>query len=152
MTCRLISGRSASVSSQEASWVSRREPLATNKISSTGADSDTASSGLGEEEVDQLVAEAQEQGDTDQLRRQRADLENKADGLIYSTRKTLDEFADNVVGEDREALLQAIEAVDAAMKGEDLGVLRGAVDELSALTYNMTEKLYAALGENDEVE
>jgi len=112
----------------------------------------TASSGLGEEEVNQLVAEAQEQGDTDQLRRQRADLENKADGLVYSTRKTLDEFSDSVPGEDREALLQAIEAVDAAAKGEEIGVLQGAVDELSALTYNMTEKLYAALGENDEVE
>jgi hypothetical protein len=32
------------------------------------------------------------------------------------------------------------------MKGEDLEVLMTAVDELSALTYNMTEKLYAALG------
>ena len=112
----------------------------------------TASSGLGEEEVEQLVAEAEEHGAADQVRRGRVDLENKTDGLIYSTERTLEEVAENVSDEDRSELLRAIEEVKDAMKGEDTDALRGAVDELSALTYNMTEKLYAALGGDDEVE
>ena len=111
----------------------------------------TASSGLGEEEVEQLIAEAEEHGEADQVRRGRVDLANKADGLIYSTERTLAEFAENVSDEDRAELLRAIEEAKDAMKSEDTDALRGAVDELSALTYNMTEKLYAALGGDDEV-
>ncbi len=112
----------------------------------------TGSSGLGEEELEQLISEAREQGDADQARRGCVELENKADGLIYSTQRTLEEFAENVDGEDREELLRAVGAVKDALGGEDADVLRGAVDELSALTYNMTEKLYAALGDDDEVD
>ena len=99
----------------------------------------------------QLIAEAAEHGEADQVRRGRVDLANKADGLIYSTERTLAEFAENVSDEDRAELLRAIEEAKDAMKSEDIDALRGAVDELSALTYNMTEKLYAALGGDDEV-
>jgi molecular chaperone DnaK len=106
----------------------------------------TASSGLDEKQITQLIAQAEESVEADQRRREWVDTANKADGLIYSTERTLEEFAENVEASDREQLLQAVEAAKDAMKGEDLQVLLTAVDELSALTYNMTEKLYAALG------
>ena len=58
----------------------------------------TASSGLSEDEVDKLVERGRgERGEADKQRRSRIDLRNQADGLIYSTERTLDEFADNVV-------------------------------------------------------
>ena len=79
------------------------------------------------------------------------DLRNKADGLIYSTERTLEEFAENVSEEDREELEKALAATTEAMQSDDGGVLRAAVDELSALTYKMTEALYAELG-GDESE
>jgi len=106
----------------------------------------TAASGLGEKEVEQLVAEAQEHGQADQQRREFVELRNKADGLVYSTERTLEEFAENLSEGDREPLLAAIAATKEAMQGEDGGALRAAVDELSALTYKMTEALYAELG------
>jgi molecular chaperone DnaK len=106
----------------------------------------TAASGLDEGQIEQLIADAEENTEADRRRREWIDASNKADGLIYSTQRTLEEFAENVDGSDRDQLLQAIETAKAAMKGEDLSVLKAAVDELSALTYNMTEKLYAALG------
>jgi len=106
----------------------------------------TASSGLDEDEVTRLVGEAEEHGEADRQRREMVDLRNKADGLIYSTERTLEEFAENVSDEDRDELLDAIEAAKEAMKGDDGGAVRTAVDELSALTYKMTETLYAELG------
>ncbi len=106
----------------------------------------TASSGLDEDQIEKLVAEAESNVEADRERREFIDLTNKADGLVYSTERTLDEFADNVEATDREALLEAIETAKEAMKGDEVDALRTAVDELSALTYNMTEKLYAALG------
>jgi molecular chaperone DnaK len=106
----------------------------------------TASSGLDEDQIAQLIAEAEENVEADQQRREWIDSVNKADGLVYSTERTLEEFAENVEAPDRDQLLEAIEAAKGAIKGDDLALLKAAVDELSALTYNMTEKLYAALG------
>ena len=106
----------------------------------------TASGGLNEQDIDRLVKEAEDAQADDQSRREFVDLSNKADGLIYSTERTLDEFADQVDEEERSAISQSIETSRAAMAGDDVEALRSAVDELSALTYKMTENLYAELG------
>jgi len=109
----------------------------------------TASSGLTEDEVDQLVQEAEANSQSDRQRRDLIDQRNKADGLVYSTERTLEEFAENVSETDRKPIEKALAAVREAMEGEDCGALRTAVDELSALTYKMTEHLYAELGGDD---
>jgi len=106
----------------------------------------TASSGLDEDEVERLIAQAEEHGEADRQRRELVDLRNKADGLIYSTERTLEEFAESIPEDDKDELLSALEMAKDAAKGEDGGALRAAVDELSALTYKMTETLYAELG------
>jgi molecular chaperone DnaK len=108
----------------------------------------TASSGLSEREVEALVKQAEEHVSADRQRRDWADLRNKGDGLIYSTERTLVEFADNVSAEERTSLQAAIARVRETLEGDDLEALRGAVNELSTLTYQMTESLYAQLGEN----
>ena len=65
---------------------------------------------------------------------------------IESCSQQLGVFLGSVEAADRDQLVQAVSATRKAMAGEDVAALRAAVDELSALTYNMTEKLYAALG------
>ena len=106
----------------------------------------TASSGLSEEDVKRLVSEAEASKDADVARRKLMDLRNKADGLAYSTERTLVEFAENIEEEDRKSVENALEKTREAMKGEDAEVLKVTVDELSGLTYQMTERLYAVLG------
>jgi len=110
----------------------------------------TASSGLDEQEIERLVDEAEENVQADQTRRELVDLGNKADGLIYSTERTLEEFSDNICDEDRETLLEAIAHTRGLLKADVAAELRDAVDELSALTYQMTEKLYSELGGDEE--
>jgi molecular chaperone DnaK len=110
----------------------------------------TAASGLSQEEVERLVVEAEENADADSERRSKIDLCNKADGLIYSTERTLEEFAENIDDQDRDAIQEALESTRELMKDDDLDALSSGVDELSALTYQMTEKLYAALGGDEE--
>jgi molecular chaperone DnaK len=106
----------------------------------------TASSGLSEEEVERLVEEAGRHTEGDVHRKELVELRNKADGMVYSTERTLEEFGENVTDEEREELEKALEKAREAMRGEDRGAVRAAVDELSALTYKLTEKLYAELG------
>ncbi len=106
----------------------------------------TASSGLTEQEVQKLLSEAEKNSSADQERRQLAELKNQGDGLVYSTERTLAEFREQVAEEDREALEAAMERARAALAGSDLAELKNAVDDLSALSYKMTEQLYATLG------
>jgi molecular chaperone DnaK len=106
----------------------------------------TAASGLGDEEVARLVQEAETNRQADLARREVAELRNKADGLMYSTERTLQEFARNVGAGDRSALEASIAATRKAMESDDAEALRIAVDELASLTYKMTESLYAELG------
>ena len=106
----------------------------------------TASSGLSEQEVESLVAEAETNASADKDRRDWVDLSNQGDGLIYSTERTLEEFAENVSDEDRASLTEAIAGVREALEGDDTEALRSAVNELSTRTYQMTESLYAQLG------
>jgi molecular chaperone DnaK len=107
------------------------------------------SSGLSEEEVRRLVEEAQANRETDAARREFVDLRNRADGLIYSTERTLEEFRETVRTHSRADLEASIAATRKAMDAEDVAALRAAVDELSGLTYKMTETLYAELGGED---
>jgi len=109
----------------------------------------SASGGLAEADVDRLVKEAEGAKETDQKRRAFVELCNKADGLVYSTVRTLEEFRDQVHDEDRGPIQAALEEARAAMDSEDIDALRSAVDLLSSLTYKMTENLYAALGADD---
>jgi molecular chaperone DnaK len=109
----------------------------------------TASSGLANSEVDDLVKEAAAHSEADKSRRELVTLRNKADGLVYSTERTLEEFADNVPAEERSALQEIIGKTRDAMAGNDVGELSGVIDELSSLTYKMTENLYAELGGED---
>jgi molecular chaperone DnaK len=68
----------------------------------------TVSSGLTEDEVNRLISEAEEHADSDSKQREFVELQNSADGLIYSTERTLEEFAEYVSDEEREELEAAI--------------------------------------------
>ncbi len=106
----------------------------------------TAGSGLTEEQVEQLVSEAAANKDADHERREEVELRNRADGLIYSTEAALADYAEHVTDEEREALEVALARTRDALGGGDVGELAAAVDELTGLSYKMTEKLYSTLG------
>ena len=121
--------------------------LGTGKIQSIEV---TASSGLTEEQVERLVEEAATSAVADEALRGLIELRNKADGLMYSATKTLEEFAEDVDSTDASTLHAQIEKTRSFVSGEDPEALECALEELSQLSYALTEKLYAALGGIDE--
>jgi molecular chaperone DnaK len=107
----------------------------------------TASSGLSEEEVQRLVEDARDHALADSAVRGRTELCNKLEGLVYSTERTLEEFADEVDEGDRGPVVQALACARTSLEAGDVDEIEGRIRDLSALTYSMTEKIYAALGE-----
>jgi molecular chaperone DnaK len=106
----------------------------------------TAGSGLSEEQIKKLCKEADSNKDADRRRRELAELRNRGDGLVYSTESTLADYAEHIDGDDRAALEQALARAKAALQGQDPEEIAAAVDELTALSYKMTEALYSTLG------
>jgi molecular chaperone DnaK len=110
----------------------------------------TASSGLTADEVERLVKEAEGNAIADQALRSLIELRNKADGLMYSASKTLEEFADDVDATDKADLADQIARTRELVKAQDPEALSKAVDALSRQSYSLTEKLYAKLGGQPE--
>ena len=110
----------------------------------------TGSSGLSEEEVERLVEEAEGHAIADQALRSLIEVQNKADGLMYSATKTLEEFSDDVDEFDKEAVAAQVDKTRGLMGGEDPAALEAAIEELSRVSYGLTEKLYATLGAEDD--
>ncbi|NNL65436.1 MAG: molecular chaperone DnaK, partial [Myxococcales bacterium] len=106
----------------------------------------TASSGLTEAAVEELVGEAEQNAEGDKARRALAELRNRADGLIYSTERMISDYGEHVDAEQRQALETALESTRSALQAGEAEALETAVDELTALSYKMTEKLYSELG------
>ena len=106
----------------------------------------SASGGLAQDEIARLIDEAQQFASADKERRDMVELMNKADGLVYSTERTLEEYAEHIGEDERQGLAGALEKTRAALTAHDPPGLAIAVDELSALSYQMTEQLYAKLG------
>jgi molecular chaperone DnaK len=110
----------------------------------------TASSGLSGDEVDRLVEEAEGHAIADKALRSLIEVQNKADGLMYSATKTLEEFAADVDAQDKKSVAEQIEVTRGLMSGEDPAALEAAIEELSRRSYGLTEKLYATLGAEEE--
>ena len=105
------------------------------------------SSGLTSEEVERLVDEAQRHAAQDSETRALTESRNKAEGLIYSTEKMLDEFAEDITAEDLDRVQGALALAREHLKNDQRSDLTAAIDELSAVTFEVTERLYACLDE-----
>src|SRR3974390_278657 len=78
-----------------------------------------ASGGLSETDIDKMVKDAEAHAEEDKRRRELVEAKNNADALIHTTERTLSESGDKVPQSDREAVLQAIQALKDTLGGEE---------------------------------
>jgi molecular chaperone DnaK len=102
----------------------------------------TASSGLSKDEIDRMKREAEANAGEDAKRREEIEARNQADSLAYSTERTLREQGDKVPAEDKAAIEAAIAEVREALKGEDLGRIERAQQELTKASHKLAETMY----------
>ncbi len=106
----------------------------------------TASGGLTQETVDQLVEEAESHAEEDAERRGEAELRNTGEGLVYSVKQTLEGYGEQLADTERDEVLEGLERARAALEGKNFDELRDAVEDLQKLAYNMTEVIYERAG------
>ncbi|HEV8699862.1 MAG TPA: molecular chaperone DnaK [Candidatus Polarisedimenticolia bacterium] len=106
----------------------------------------TSSSGLGKEEVERMVREAQSHAEDDKKRREVVDLRNQADSLAYSVEKLLKENRDKLPESDAKSIEEAVAAARKAAEGDDAGAIKQALERLTQLSHKLAETLYKKTG------
>ncbi|MFQ3229551.1 molecular chaperone DnaK [Reinekea sp.] len=102
-----------------------------------------ANSGLSDEEVEQMVKDAEANAEEDRKFEELAQSRNAADGLVHSTRKSLKENEDKASDEEKAAIEEACVAVEEALKSEDKEAIDKAVETLSEASAGFAQKIYA---------
>ena len=82
-----------------------------------------ASSGLSDEEVEQMVRDAEANADVDAKFEELVQARNQADGLVHATRKQVEEAGDDLPAEDKEKIETALTELEEAVKGDDKEVM-----------------------------
>ncbi len=102
----------------------------------------TASTNLSKEEVERLVHQAQAHAEEDRRRREQAELRNQADALAYQSERALRESGDKVDAEARREVENRIQALRAAIQGQDEGAIQREMEALQQAMYRISGRLY----------
>ncbi|MEE8500219.1 MAG: molecular chaperone DnaK, partial [Kiloniellales bacterium] len=106
-----------------------------------------ASGGLSEEDIDQMVKDAEAHAEEDKKRRDLAEAKNHAEALIHTSEKTLAEAGDKVAPADKTTAEEAIAALKSAAEGEDTDDIRAKTEALAQVSMKIGEAMYKAAQE-----
>jgi len=102
-----------------------------------------SNSGLSESEIEQMVKDAQTNAVDDKRKRELADLRNNSEGLIYTTEKSLEEYAHVVTPNDVAEIQADVENLKGLMKQDDPEKLKEALQRLESSAYRIADAIYA---------
>src|SRR5215471_8083485 len=101
-----------------------------------------SNSGLSETEIQQMVQDAQSHLTEDKSKKAMAELINSADALIYTTEKSLEEYAQLLTDKDREEIRQDLEELKSVLSGSDGPKIKEAIQRLEGSAYRIADKIY----------
>ena len=107
----------------------------------------TSNTNMSKDDIDKAVKEAEEYAAEDKKRREEVDIRNNADQMVYQTEKTVNEFGDKLSDDEKAKINTAKEALQEALKGEDIEAIKAKQEELQKEIYAISEKVYKAAAE-----
>ena len=105
-----------------------------------------SSSGLSESEIDRMVKEAEANAEADKKEREKVDVRNEADSMVYATEKSLKDMGDKIDGADKQKIEDAIAALKQALTGDDVEAIKAKTEELKQASYKLAEEIYKQQG------
>ncbi|RIA47407.1 molecular chaperone DnaK [Dichotomicrobium thermohalophilum] len=109
-----------------------------------------ASGGLTEEEIEQMVKDAESHAEEDKKRRELIDAKNQAEALIHSTEKSLSDLGDKVSAEDKTAVENAVSELRTALEGDDKEAIEAKTQSLAQVSMKLGEAMYQQSSEESE--
>lgn len=105
-----------------------------------------ASSGLSDEEVAQMVKDAEVNRDADKKFQELVSVRNQADNLMHATTKSMSELGDQVTADEKQAIEKVIEELKQLIKGDDKDAIEAKTKELTDHSAKLAERVYAQKG------
>lgn len=110
----------------------------------------TASGGLSEDDIEQMVADAEANAEADKKFEELVTARNAADGMISAAKKTLEEAGEHATDDERSSIEAAISEAEEALKSDDKDTIEAATTQLTEATSGVAQKMYAAQAEAGE--
>ena len=110
----------------------------------------TASSGLSDDEVDQMVQEAEQYAAEDAKSRESAEINNQAEAAIFTAEKTLRDFGDKLPEESKQETNEKIAAVRSAQSSNDLDAVRQSTEALIEYVQTLGAQMYQHVPESED--
>lgn len=127
----------------------RAKDLGTNKEQSITIKS---SSGLSDDEIENMVKEAEENAESDKKRREEIDLRNEADQLIFTTDKTIKDLEDKVSDDEKQKAEDAKEALKKALESDNMDEIKSKKEALEEQVQQLSVKLYEQMAQDAQPE
>ena len=102
-----------------------------------------ASGGLSDDEIEQMVRDAESHAEEDRKFEELVTARNQADGMIHATRKTIEDAGDKVTEEEKTSIESAIEDLEAALKTDNKDDIEAKTKALTEASASVAQKLYA---------
>jgi molecular chaperone DnaK len=102
----------------------------------------TATTNLTDEEIEKKVKEAEALADEDKKLKERAEVKNQADSLIYESQKTVEELGDEVTADEKKSIEEKREALKKALESDDTDGMQLGIKELTEAINPIAERLY----------
>ncbi len=107
----------------------------------------TASGGLSDEDIENMIADAEANAETDAKFAELVNSRNICDGLVHAARKTVEEAGEHANDEEKAAIDAAITEAEEALKADDKDAIDAAAAKLTEVTGSVAQKMYAAQSE-----
>jgi len=102
-----------------------------------------SSSGLSDDEINQMISDAEEHADEDRKARELVDARNQGEALIHGTRKSVAELGDKIDAGEKQNIESAIAELEEALKGDDVDAIAAKTQALTQVSHKLAEQLYA---------
>ena len=109
-----------------------------------------ASSGLTQEEIERMKAEAEANAEADKQVKENAETLNQADQMIFQTEKQLAEFGDKLSDEKKKPITEGLESLKKAFETKEIAAVKPALDAINEAWKNASEEMYKAQAESGE--
>jgi len=104
----------------------------------------TGQSSLDKDIIDQMVRDAEAHADEDRVRREQAEVRNKADNLVYQTAKLLADQGEQLTDDERSSVEEKLAALSTTLEGDDIEAIADATDTLMTASQEFGQRLYEA--------